>query len=259
MRTVTVVLVAVLVTLSGCSGLVPGGDGDGGDGGDGQGPGQTSPYAPGYAASGVTNATAAVEAHETTLLSQPGFTVEYNATVDSGEGTTNVDYSRLVETGSREVLTETNITSGSVSGDLVQYYHNGTVYQRSSSSVSGSVQYANKSGDYNLSSFTGTQMVEPVVSDVSYGSSEVITYEGDRAVRYSGATLDNSTRLLGRGVDPANVTDFKAAIVVDARGVVRHVRYNATTTGDGERTLDVTISFESGEVSVNRPSWVAKA
>lgn len=248
---------AVLVVLTGCSGLVPGGQDGAGDGGDGQG--QTSPYATGYGESGVTNATAAVAAHESALLDRPGFTVTYNATVETQDGTTTVDYAQRVETSSREILTRTDLSGGGVSGDLVQYYHNGTVYQRSNSSLSGGVEYSNESGDYNLSSFTGTRLVEPVLTDVTYGSSEVITYEGDRAVRYSDATLENSTNLLGRGVDPANVTAFDASIVVDPSGVVRHVEYSATASGQDERTVDVTVSMESGDVSVDRPSWVAKA
>lgn len=51
MRTGTVVLVVALVTLSGCSGLVPGGGNESGDGPGGGGTPTASPYAAGYAAS----------------------------------------------------------------------------------------------------------------------------------------------------------------------------------------------------------------
>lgn len=250
-----------LVALSGCSGLVPGGGNESGGNGPGGADGTptASPYAAGYAASGVTNATAAVDAHESALLSTSGFAVTYSAKIETGDGTTTVDYDQRVETSSREVLTRTNISGGGTTGTLAQYYHNGTIYQRSESAAAGGVQYSNRSGQYELRSFTGTRLVQPLVANVSYGSSEVVTHEGERAVRYTDATLQNGTQLLGRNVDPANVSSFQATLVVDSQGVVRHVEYSATIDASDRRTVDVTVDVASGDVTVDRPSWVAKA
>lgn len=261
MRTVTVALVAALVVLSGCSGLLPnGGTADGGPGsGNGGGSPTGSAYAAGYAESGVTNATRAVESHRSALLNTSGFAVTYGATVNTADGSTTVDYVQRVETGSKEVLTRTNISGGGAVGNLSQYFANGTLYQRSSSPATGGVRYGNRSASYNLSSYTGTRLVRPVVSDVTYGASEVVTYQGDRAVRYTNATLENATSLLGRDVNPENVTSFDATLVVDASGIVRHVEYTATVEANGTRTIDVTVDVRPGGVTVDRPSWVAKA
>lgn len=261
MRTGTVVLIVLVASLSGCSTLT----GDTTPTGNQAAPEDGSPaetpdaYPAGYAASGVTDADAAVQAHQDAVLSKRGFSVAYDAVVGTEQGTTDVEYDRRVETASREVLASTNLTGGDAVGTIVRYYANDTIYQKSESTGSDGPRYDNRSTTYELEPFSGTDLIRPLVADVSYGSSEVITYEGDRAVRYGDASLTNSTELLGRDVDPANVTDFTATLVADGEGVVRHVEYEATVQSDGERTISVTVEVVTDDVTVDRPEWVATA
>lgn len=261
MRTGTVVLIVLVASLSGCSTLT----GDTTPTGNQAAPEDGSPaetpdvYPAGYAASGVTDADAAVQAHQDAVLSKRGFSVAYDAVVETEQGTTNVEYDQQVEPPSRAVLTSTNLSQGGTVGTIVRYYANDTVYQKSESPASDGPQYANQSTTYELESFSGTDLIRPLVADVSYESSEATTYEGDRVVRYTDASLTNSTELLGRDVDPANVTDFGATLVVDGEGVVRHVEYQATVESGSERTIDVTVEVVTGGVTVDRPDWIAKA
>lgn len=216
-------------------------------------------YPAGYAASGVTDADAAVQAHEDAVLSKRGFSVAYDAVIETERGITTARYDRRVENGTREVLTSTNVSGGAVVGTVTEYYANDTVYQKSESSRSDGPRYDNASESYELESFSGANLIRPLVADASYGSSENVTHDGAPAFRYSDATLTNSTNLIGRNVDRANVTDFSATLVVDGDGAVRHAEYAATVRSDGERTIEVTLDVEAGDVTVDRPDWVEKA
>lgn len=248
------ILLAVLVALAGCSGGQ-------GTATDTETPSPTAPsYPSGYSSSGVADADAALAAHESALLSSPGFAFDYRAVINTSNGRTQVDYTQRAETSSKEVLLHSNITGGGFSGSVIQYYNNDTVYKKTVSARQNRTTYSNQTVEYNLSRFTGKTFVRPILTDVTYGQSERTTYEGTNAVRYSDATLENTTSLLGRNVAPENVTAFSASFVVDARGVVRHIEYSATIkTGSGERTLDVVVDTRTGDISVTRPDWVAKA
>lgn len=215
----------------------------------------------GYDEGGVTNISAAIDAHRNTLLASSGFSVSYDAVVNSSEQTTTVRYDQRVETGTEEALRETNVSSGDVAGSVARYYANDTVYVQSRQPGATETSYNNRSKSYSPSSFAGTQLVRPALTDVSYGSSEVVTDGGSRAVVYSDATLDAADSLLGKNVDIENVTAFSATLTVGENGIVRKLTYTATVqSGGDERTVEVTVrTYDVGSTTVDRPDWVSQA
>jgi hypothetical protein len=271
-RTVVTLVVASMLLLAGCS---SGGNGsptatgtsvdgtDGVDGADGTDTpaGQSFTYPDGYETGGVANASAAESGHRTALTATGGFAVDYDAVVTTPNATTTVQYDQRVETGSEEVVRRTNVTSGDLTGLVVRYYADDTVYFKSQQPGSNETTYGNQSQQYSIAGFTGIEFVRPALTDVTFGSSEVPSRDGSRVVVYSDATLDAADGLFGSNVDRANVTDFSATLVVDGDGVVRELSYAATVSQSGEdRQVEVTVTVGGiDSTTVDEPAWLSQA
>lgn len=278
-HTVATLVVASMLLLAGCSfgGTgsptatdAPGdatndpGSNDSGDSSSGtsdSSAGQSFSYPDGYTEGGVANATTASSSHRSTLAASGGFTLDYDATVTTTNGTTNVQYDQRVETESREVFRRTNVSSGDVTGLVVRYYADDTVYFKSRQPGADETTYGNQSQSYSLSSFTGVEFVRPALTDVTYGSSEVTTRDGTDVVVYSDATLQSADGLFGSSIEMSNVSDFSATLVVDAEGVVRELRYSATVSrGGSDRTVEVRVGVSDIDATtVDEPSWLSQA
>lgn len=223
--------------------------------------GQSATYPDGYTESGVANATKASSSHRSALAASGGFAVDYDATVTTPNATTNVQYDQRVETESREVFRRTNVSSGDVTGLVVRYYADDTVYFKSRQPGSEETTYGNQSQSYSLGSFTGVEFVRPALEDVTYGSSEVTTRDGTDVVVYSDATLESADGLFGNSIEMANVSDFSATLVVDKSGVVRELRYSATIDRSGaDRTVEVRVGVSGIDATtVDEPAWLSQA
>ncbi|WP_255195923.1 DUF7537 family lipoprotein [Halorarius litoreus] len=275
-QTLATLAVAAMLVLAGCS-FAGGGQSTPTDGSgavtdtpadDGSGPsgtespaGQSFSYPAGYDEGGVVNATEAAASHRAALLATGGFTVDYDADVTTPNTTTYVRYDQRVETGSEEVVRQTNVTSGDLQGLVVRYYADDTVYVKSQQPGSENTTYANSSQSYSLASFTGVEFVVPALSDVSFASSERTTRDGTPVVVYSDATLDRAGSVFGNGVQANNVSDFSATLVVGEDGIVRELTYSATvTTGGVDRQVDVTVRVSGvDETTVDQPDWLDQA
>jgi hypothetical protein len=274
-RTVVTLVVASMLLLAGCS---IGGDGSpaatatssgGGDGGGGTGgtggtdtpAGQSFSYPAGFDEGGVVNVSAVENGHRSALTATGGFTVDYDATVTTPNATTTVQYDQRVETESREVLRRTNVTSGSLTGLVVRYYADETVYVKSQQPGSEETTYGNQSQSYTLAEFTGVEFVRPAFTDVTFESSEVTTRDGDRVVVYRDATLEAATGLFGSNVNRSDVSDFSATLVVAETGVVRELTYAATVSrGGGDRQVEVTVTVGGIDATtIDEPPWVSRA
>lgn len=258
-RTLAALAVASMLVLAGCS--FGGGGSPTATGASGQADGGASSsftYPAGLTSSGVANATAATDAHTALLVGTSGFVVEYDATVTTPNTTSYVTYDQRVDTGSREIVRRTNVTTGNLTGLVVRYYRNGTVYVRSDQPGSSGTAYSNQSRQYELDAFTGAEFLEPGLSGVTYGSSEVTNRDGTTVVVYGDATLDAAEGLFGREITTANVTDFSATLVVDEDGRIHEFSYSATVHGD--RSVDVAITtVDVGDTTVEAPGWISRA
>lgn len=259
-RQAAVVAVTALVLLSGCS-LFGGGPSTPDDG-----PAATAtptatpvPYPSGYSTDGVTNATAARRGHVDGLLATDNFSLGYNATVRTPNGTSRVTVLQVVSPGEPRALTDTVVaasgTRGSSAVRRTRYYANGTQYVRVQRG--GNVSYGTINGTLPASAFAGRQYVDAVLTNVSYDTATRFERGNETFFRFTASGIDDPGALLSERIAPRDVTGGNVTLVVDRDGVVQSVRYRATVQRDG-RTLRYGVSFAVAGVnqtSVQRPEW----
>lgn len=260
-RLLATAAVALLAATGGCSLL--------GNGtttpGAGDGPTATPTAAPftypeGFAASGVTDAEAAVATHEDAITALDSFTVTYHATIETVNETIRVDYDQPSDLADQEALIRFNVTSDEqFYGSTTQYHTGDTVYVRSRGE--NQTIHRNESRQFNGSTLTARQFVRPLLTEVAYGEATIVQRDGEPMARYRATGLENASAVFGQGVATENVTAFSATLFVDGDGVVRRIEYSATIDrGDSTRTVDATVAVTAvGETTVERPDWVDKA
>lgn len=265
-RAATLLLVA-LVALAGCS--LPGGDlGAAGDDPTEADDGPTTTATPafdypaGYSEAGVEDVEIALERHADALANSSGFRLAYSAAVESGDRSSVLTYDERVEPPSAEALVRVNVTSGNVSGFYEQYYTADTLYVKSKRPGTENVTYSNRSQPYDVGQFVGTEgFIRPVLENVTFGSSRVVTRDGDRVVEYSDGRLREAGRLPTGAIESGDVTEFSATIVVHPDGTIRAIQYEATVEEDGgERHLSISIRVSDvGATTVDAPGWTDRA
>lgn len=259
-RSIASLTVALLLVLSGCAGLIPGGatpSGPDDDGGGTASPnGQGFTYPSGYSATGITDSQAAVRSHTKNLLSYGSFTAKYRATIETPNQTVRVNVTQAVDTTERRALWTTTIGPR----QRVEYYANGTVYIRVDR-PGYNTSYSSHRKELNLERVTARQFVRPVISNVTYGQATTVQRNGERLARYESTKLTSTTGLFGNNITMADVSDFSATLLVSSKGVVRHAEYEATIQRQsGERTLSVVIDVSAlNTTTVVRPNWVDQA
>lgn len=267
-RAATVLLVA-MVALAGCS--LPSGElgsvGDDpteADAEDGPEPTATPAfeYPAGYSEAGVEDVEAALDGHAGALSNSSGFRLAYSAAVESGDRSSVLTYDERVEPPAEEALVRVNVTSGRVSGFYEQYYDADTLYVKSKRPGADNVSYSNRSQAYDVRQFVGTEgFIRPVLENVTFGSSRVVTRGGDRVVEYDDGRLREAGRLPTGDIRSGNVTEFSASMVVHPDGSIRAVQYEATVDeGDSQRHLSISIRVRDvGSTTVDTPGWTDRA
>lgn len=253
-RHVATLVLALLLVVSGCSGLF------GGGATPTPSPQPATPtdapftYPSGYSESGVTDAAAAKSAHTDGILSYDSFTFGLTADIGTPNRTVQVDVSwRIDKANDRALLRRSSGDAGEV-----QYYENDTVYVRTDLPDSDKTFYNSTRRSLQFEDVTGSHFVGPLLKNVTYGSATTVERNGEQLARYESEGLTGRTSFLR---DPANVTSFSAELLVDTDGVIRRVQYQATIDRPGgERTLDVSIEVTGlGATTVDRPDWFDRA
>lgn len=223
--------------------------------------GQAPVYPSGFDENGVVNASAVEASHRSALLATSGFSVTYHATVATPNATTRVRYDQQTEVDSGELLRRTNVTSGDLTGEVVRYYANDTVYVKTREPGATEPGYDTRNKSYALGAATGLEFIRPALADVEYGASERTARDGVEVVVYDDATLGAADGLFGPNVSADDVSAFSARLVVGTDGVVRAITYEATVRRGGRaRTVSVAIRVDTvGETTVDRPAWVDRA
>jgi hypothetical protein len=266
-RAATALLVA-MVALAGCS--LPGGDLGMGDDpneagtDDGSTPTATPEfeYPAGFSEDGVDDVEVALEGHTVALANSSGFALAYSAAVDSEERSSVLTYDERVEPRAEEALVRVNVTSGNVSGHYEQYYTADSIYVKAKRPGSENVTYSNESRPYDVSQFVGAEgFIRPVLENVTFESSRVVTRDGDRVVEYDDGRLREAGRLPTGDIESGDVTEFSAAMEVHPDGTIRAIQYEATVEEDGrERHLSISIQVtDVGATTVDAPEWTDRA
>jgi hypothetical protein len=271
-RRLGVLALAALLSLSGCSFLGAGPVGPGSPtpaappGGTPTqtpiGGGATTPTAvplpAGYGPSGAENLSAALGRHQTALVDSGSFTVSYRATLLTGAGRSSLSAVRSTNVSLERGYEATNVSNGPVRERFVT---NGTAYVRTDP-VDGAVYYdTSTDAGYDPRAYTATDLVRPALENVTYKNAERIERGNRTFFRYRASEVSDLQSLLGRGVDPANVTSFDAGLVVAADGSVQRVAYQATVDRGAEQfTVQVRIDLvQQGGVVLGEPRWLDEA
>lgn len=269
MRRAAAIALVALIALSGCS-LLPGGPASdaanttgtpGGVNGSGDDAGTHTgefTYPDGYAPSGIADSQAALESHTVGLLAAESFIFRFNGTAVSNGSTISVSVLQAANASSNNAYVITEISGF---GSRTRYYSNDTVFVRTDPPGENNTNYSSSQVNYSLSQFTGRDAVGPLLRYVEYGDGEILRRENDTFVRYRANRLTNVPAVLGDRVSPENVTEFRAAILVDDEGIVHRLAYQATIER-GNRTLQVDLRLNvlgTGSTTVEDPDWIERA
>lgn len=248
---------AVVVLLSGCSFLGGSGTPTGASPtGTPAGSPAADQYPAGYAADGVTNATAALEANTDALLAADSFFLEYNGTAISGDRTASVYSAQVVNLSADRAYV---ISRAGGRGSSVQYFAGGEVYVRSDPPGENNTRYYSQNASVAPREFTGRGLYGPLLRHVEWGQANR-TGENDSLLFYRAESLSRAKPVLGENVDPGNVTDFSATLLVGPDGTVYRVTYGATIERAETSEVGVAITTKQvGNTTVEEPSWLDRA
>lgn len=209
---------------------------------------ETPEYPTGFGPDGVTNASAAASAHADALLASDGFTFAFNATRSNGGEHRGVYLSR-VDLVDRQLRTYVERPDAR----YVQFYGNGTVYEKITRNNRTSYRSYNATSPFNGT--TGRSSIQQLLAGAEYGEATRV----DGGFQYRAQRLTDAKSIVG--VKKENVSSFSATVVVAENGIVRAIEYTATYTRQGtEFTVDARLSTTKvGETSVERPDWTSKA
>jgi hypothetical protein len=269
-RALPVVLLTLLVVLSGCSFL--GGTptpepGAGSPTADGT-PSPTAPptasptpeqssFPSGFSATGVTDADAAVRGHVDALVDAGSFYVQYNATADSENRSARIGTFQAANLTDRRAFVVTRVADGAT---RMQYHEGDDVYVRAIP-PDGDPQYSTDETAFDPERFAGLNTVEPLLRHAEYGNATTLERNGDTIYRYRAVRITDIESILGRDVDPGNVSSFVSEFEVDADGIVRRAAYRATIDRPGGTvTVEVRIRVLGyGSTTVGEPTWLDEA
>jgi hypothetical protein len=249
---------AVFVLLSGCSGLV--GGGDNGTGTEGL-PEDASAfdYADGFSADGIEDREAAVETYNDAVQAHGNYTGTYGYGAESGEGETNVDVEYRVDFETERAYQHAVVESPRVNATLETYYAKDKRYSLA--------EYEGQQGDVGVENrtfpperLTASEAIEPLLLNASSYNASVERRNGEPVVVYRTTDIGSANGVLGVE-NSDSVVDFEATFAVDDEGLIHSASYRLDFEVDGnERTA--TMEFELtdiGSTTVEEPDWVGEA
>ena len=183
-----VALVVVLASLSGCSAVLDGGNGLGN--GAGEGDPSTFDYADGYGPDGVTDGQAAVQSHQSGVVDRGSYTGSYTYTLDTDEGTTDIEVDNRVDFEAEQGLQRADVTYPGQEGVITTYRDSDTRYRRSEFNNQTSVNTANDS--FNATNLTAIDPVRPLLVNLSDYDASTDERNGDAVVVYETNETDSS-------------------------------------------------------------------
>lgn len=209
------------------------------------------PYPDGYAADGVVDPDAATQAHVDGATANANYIFAYDSVIEQDGEMAGVTVVNYVDNESETAIVATEVHDESAT---TRYYEDDTVYVRQDDGED--VTYASGSQPYEMSQFTGTEFVAPLLDAVEYGDAEVVETDEGEFLRYTSESVTDPERIVGGEVDEDRIDRFDVSIVVDENGLVRGAGY----TAEADRNLVVELSLgEIGATHIDRPEWIDEA
>lgn len=258
--TLTVVL-AAFVLLSGCSGLIGGGNGAPSGTPTDELPDDPEEfdYASGFGADGVTDGETALETYNDAVQAQGSYTGEYGYVVRTPNGTTDVDVEYRVDFESEQAYQKAVVESPEVNATLDTYYENDTRYSWAKyQGERGNVGVENET--FPPEQLTASEAIQPLLLNATDYEATVERQNGQQVVVYETNEIGNANGVLGVN-DPDSISNFEATFVVDSEGLIHSASYQLEfVTGGEERSATMEFELtELGETTVERPDWADQA
>lgn len=243
---------ALLLVVSGCSGLVPVDWQDAIPGG-----GDGTRYPPGYNETGITDSEAALDSHVDGIRSYESYTLTYRATHELPERTRRLTTTTSVDTVERRVHEVSTIGETG----YAMYHAGNNRYERTTSPNADEPTYRAERQTLVLESVSGRKHVGGPLTWVNYTEARTVGRNGERLLRYEAHTVPAGRKLLEPAVSGENVTAFSATLLVSSAGVVRHLEYEATVDrAEGRGTIRVVLDVSKiNGTTVDRHDWVDRA
>ncbi len=268
-------LLALLVTTAGCSGLLGGATTPAGTT-DGPDATETSPTAT-HASVAALDLETLRERHTGGLREAGSFNATRTVTISSND--TSTPFSSFSLTSEYAVDFERNrsIERSSLFGTTVTYTAaNGTTYRKQSFSADAPPEQASYTvsapGEGGFLSVDPVNVTEAIGADafvvgenVTYEAVGTETREGVSVTRYEADGIESLTGdgLLGNGTiegENASIERFTATLLVDGEGVVRHSEWHVEFVDTANATayeLGIRHDVSAvGEVSIAEPGWL---
>ncbi|MFB6206595.1 MAG: hypothetical protein ABEJ05_08745 [Haloglomus sp.] len=223
-------------------------------------PAPADAFPAGYGETGVMDPETALSTHADSLVNHRSFVVDINGSVATGSGARVLRRLQSVDVDDGRALIAVNGTS---SVRRTTYFADGKRYRRVDPPGADNVRYEVTDASLEPRAFTGIGFLTPVLTNLTYGSANVTETANGTFYAYSATGVDRSvlSRLLGPSIDPDNVTRFDAGVVVDEEGIVRQMSYRAVIERDGQR-LVVSVELQTyaiDGVDISPPPWLDEA
>lgn len=251
-RTLAVVGLALLATLSGCSAL----SGPAGDGGSGNGADLESvDYPDGAGPEGFTNASRVLATHQE-QLAQDSYRLAFNLTYDrQGQTANTTTFVASNESQARQRL------QADLPGRSLDRFTNAQFtasrHQLRGNTTYGSQRVSRSMGEIHYQGATPGQLLSTVVRAGNYTATGVETRDGRTIITYEA----NSVAANASGQLPETVGNLSATVTIDERGRIWEARLVTSGSSGGAEELfyQQYRTMAVGDVTVTRPAWVANA
>ena len=208
-------------------------------------------YPDGYAADGVTDSSAAIDAHVRTMTGFDSYVFTYNSVVEEDGATAGITTLYSVDNVDERAFTATEVHDQS---STARYYEDDAVYLRHEDG--DGVNHDSEELAYEMNQFAGSEFVAPLLDAVEFGDAELVETDDETFLRYTSQEVTDPERIVGGEVDEERIDRFDVTIVVDTDGAVRGAGYVV----EADRNLTVELSFSGiDSTSFDRPDWFDEA
>lgn len=206
-------------------------------------------YPPGYNESGITNATVAVETHES-ALDEP-FRINFSLSQVSVRGNSKVNGAIVAAPEDNVALLQTEVTVGGQKSTLNEFRTADTVFQQQVSGHSFDYYVLNRS--YQRPVYPERDEFVTMIGALRLNESSVFEAKGSQFVQYSIVEVV-PTRI------QTEIEDANGTVVVGSEGQIHSINVTFLQRVSGvEREVTFTYKVTKGNVTVERPEWVETA
>jgi hypothetical protein len=210
---------------------------------------ETVDYPDGYAASGVTNTSVAIDTHRETM--EEPYRVSFTVEQISDRGRTITNGTIWTDPDGHRALTNIRQQTAGTTDTYAAYRDGSTIYQKRV--VSDTFQYDVRNDSFERPVYPEEETFESMLGSLTMNATTVTTTDNATLIHYR--VVDVAPTRMQTETENANGT-----MVVDTSGRIRSLQLTFDQRVSGIRQ-NVTFQYTTavGNVSVNRPGWLETA